>query len=180
LKNLINTLALSFCLFLGTAAQSQDSATATSTATTSAEVSATPSPTPSVTPAVTAEGPGSAALLNPTDNTTVPLDDVANAAFNLAKDHASLGKLGLAMALINLIAMLLKTDAVGGWFSKAHPLVKRAVLLGLGQVAGILLAVEGGAGVTAAIFGGLITSGGAVALFEAVKPLLPAKYQTLL
>jgi hypothetical protein len=177
MKNIIFITALMALLFsVPTRAQEASTATATASATQAPAVA----PTPTVSPSAAQTSQANPVLLDPNDNSVVQLDDVATAALALVKDRSSLGQLGLAMAIINLIAMLLKTSYVGGWFSTAHPIAKRAVLIGLGQVAGILLAIEGGMGVTAAIFTGLISSGGAVALFEVCKPLLPIKYQTLL
>jgi len=105
----------------------------------------------------------------------VPIDQVVDATLNLVKDGKGMSKLVLSMGVLNLLVMLLRTAMLSAYFDKKSPGVKRFIILVLGQILGILSAVEGGLSPLSAIIGGLITSGGAVALFEAYKPLMKKK-----
>lgn len=105
----------------------------------------------------------------------VPLDTVVDATVAVVKDGKSMGRLALSVALLNLLVMFLKTNLANTWFSKKSTNYKRAFLLVAGQVLGILLAIQSGLSPLSAVIGGLITSGGAVAIFESVKGLLPKK-----
>lgn len=100
----------------------------------------------------------------------VELDEVAKAAVDLFKDYKGMGKLGLAIALLNLFIMFLKTNMMNGWFQKRKPATQRLLLVVFGQALGILLAMEGGLSPWSAVLGGLLTSGGAVAIYEVAKP----------
>lgn len=105
----------------------------------------------------------------------VSLDQVAEATVVLVKDGKGMTKLALTVAVLNLLVMLLKTNLAGQWFSKQKPGLKRFVLVVLGQGLGILLAMESGLSPLSAVLAGLITSGGAVSLFEAYKAVFGKK-----
>lgn len=109
------------------------------------------------------------ALVQPDDTAT--MDQVLDATVSLVQNGKSMGKLALAVAMVNLLIMLMKTSMMGNLFTKLNPIVKRLVILALGQAAGILMAMEAGTGPLAAVIGGLLSSGGAVAIFEMAQPL---------
>lgn len=168
-KLFILVSVLFFTLSAQSIAQTSDSAvsTATSTALAPAEPGSNPLPSTAVSTSTTIDD-------------TASLDQVLDATVTLVKTGKSMGSLALAVAVINLLILMMKTSYAGELFTKANPAIKRVILLALGQVAGILMAMAAGTGAMSAVIGGLVSSGGAVAIFEAVKPLLPAKYQTLL
>ena len=151
MRNLFLLLVLAF----SSMALAQEPATEASPAPVADE---TPAPEASVAPEATAPA-----------EEIVPLDEAINATVALVKDYKSMGKLGAAIALLNLLIMLLKTQLLGAWFSKKGPKTKRLLLVVFGQAMGILLAVEGGMGPLSAVIAGLITSGGAMAIYEAYK-----------
>jgi hypothetical protein len=126
------------------------------------------------TPPATTEAPAAQDTPAPADE-IVPLSDVVDATGALVKDAKGMGKLGLAIAVLNLLIMFLKTQLAGAWFAKRGPKTKRLLLVVFGQAAGILLAIEGGLSPLSAVIGGLITSGGAMLVYEAAKPFLKKK-----
>lgn len=110
-----------------------------------------------------------------TEEDFAPVAQVAEAAYEVIKDAHGMGKLALSIAILNLLIMGLKTHAARGWFDRLGPGSKRLVLLALGQALGILSAIEGGMSPASAIIAGLLTSGGASALYEAAKPFLKGR-----
>ena len=59
-----------------------------------------------------------------------------------------------------------------GWFGKKSPIVKRIILTILGQGIGIVTVVYDGGVWYMAIVNGLLIQGGAIALYEQIKPLM--------
>jgi len=141
----------------------------------SQEATPSPTPAPEAPATLSAEPETSPAPTAAPADEIVPLDEAVAATAALVKDYKGMGKLGGAVALLNLLIMLLKTQLLGGWFNKRSPMTKRAILVAAGQALGILLAIEGGMGPLSAVIGGLITSGGAMAIYESVKPFLKKK-----
>ncbi len=84
----------------------------------------------------------------------------------LFQNWAAMSPLVLGSTLIALTVQLLKMFV--GDFE-----YKRIVIAGLGVVYGVITALLGGYSVFDALVAALITSGGAVAMYEAIKPLLP-------
>ena len=78
-------------------------------------------------------------------------------------------------AIINIIVLILKSNWCHGWFGKRSALVKRILIIVLGQVFAILTAIIGGTSWTDAIISGLISSGGAMAIWEVIKPIFVKK-----
>ena len=105
----------------------------------------------------------------------VTLDESIVAIVKLVQDWQNLGTMGLLMALLNILIMLLKSRFANEWFKKQKPGLKRVILLALGQIMGILVSLQGGMGILESIISGLIVSGGAMAIFEAAKPLFKKK-----
>lgn len=102
----------------------------------------------------------------------VSLDQLVSAGSDLVKDYKGMGKLGLAIALLNFIMMMLKNPLLGAWLTKRSSNMKKFSLLVLGQAMGILIAVEGGLAPLSAVIAGLVTSGGAMAIYEAYKKFI--------
>lgn len=102
-------------------------------------------------------------------------DDIITALLNLIKNWKALGTLGAISGVIVIITMLMNSHLTDKWFSKQGPYVKRLLITVLGQVVSVITLVKGGMNWQAAMISGLIASGGAVAIYEALKPLLAKK-----
>ena len=99
----------------------------------------------------------------------LPLDAIFGALLNWKTG----GLMALMIAVLNLIVYLFKSPLLGNLFSslKEFPKIRSAILVILGVVLGILQMILTGSSIGTAIFAGLITSGGAVAIYElAIKP----------
>jgi hypothetical protein len=107
--------------------------------------------------------------------TPVPIKDVFEMIAQLVNNWRSLSTLGLISSVIVLVMQILKTEIMGGLLLKASPFLKRLLITVFGQVAGVIVAVSGGLTWVEAIVTGLITSGGAVAIYEAIKPFFSKK-----
>jgi len=101
--------------------------------------------------------------------------DIINAVSSLISNWKALGSIGIVAAIINVIVLILSSQWCKGWFGKKSPMIKRIIIVVLGQVAGVLTIIIGGAGWVDALVTGLISSGGAVALWEALKPVFKKK-----
>lgn len=106
---------------------------------------------------------------------SVPPSDVVNAIVDLVKNWKAWSALAVAAASITIIVQALKTDILGNLIDKMNPFMKRLLITALGQVAGIILMVANGKGWIDAVVAGLFTSGGAVAIYESLKPLIDKK-----
>jgi len=105
----------------------------------------------------------------------VPLQTVFEAIATLVKNWKGMSGIGIAAAILTLLVQILKTELLGGLLAKASPFLKRLLITVLGQFAGIVIAVNGGLGWIEAVVAGLLTSGGAVAIYEAIKPFFSKK-----
>lgn len=94
--------------------------------------------------------------------------------FGLA-NFKTMGWLGGGMFAVLLAVQLLKSPLLAQIFSKANPAVKPLILIVLGQVYGVLYLVFSGANWGSALVVGLITSGGAIAIWEGISPLFKKK-----
>ena len=112
-----------------------------------------------------------AILVDTTSGDIVELDSFAKSVIGLFSTYKEMGKLALAIALIQLLMTALKTNFFGGWLSKRSPGMKRFMLVLFGQLAGILMMIEAGAEPLSAILAGLLASGGASAIYDAYKPV---------
>lgn len=101
---------------------------------------------------------------------TVPISDVFNDIAELVKNFKGLSGIGVSSALLAILLQFLKTDLAGGLLKNVNSNVIRIIVTVLGQVSGIIIGVAGGLGWLDSVIAGLLTSGGAVAIFEAVKP----------
>jgi len=108
------------------------------------------------------------------DETPVPFGTVLESIGELIKNWKGLGGIGLASAILATIIQFLKTDLMGGFLDKAGrfgPNIRRLIILVLGQVSGVILSLSSGKfSWVDAIVSGLITQGGAVAIYEYLKP----------
>ena len=93
----------------------------------------------------------------------------------LVTDYKTMGPLGMGMTAVLLTVWLLKTKFLGSIFKALSSPVKRVVVVVLGQVYGLLYMVQSGMGWGEAAISGIFMAGGAMAIYEAIKPLLPSK-----
>jgi hypothetical protein len=108
----------------------------------------------------------------------VELDEFAKAMLAIVKDGKGMGKGALAIALLNLLIMALKTKLASEFFKKRHPGVKRLIIASLGQIVALIVLHQGGLSWGAALWQGLIVSGGAMLVYEAFKPVYGSKLIT--
>jgi len=90
---------------------------------------------------------------------------------NLIKNGKAMGVLAVMIGGIMLLIRLLKSSIAGGLFAKVNPFIQRAIIVILGVAAGILLQIASGMKWYVALVAGLFTSGGAIAIYEVLKPL---------
>jgi len=88
---------------------------------------------------------------------------------DLIKNWKEMTPLGIGMGLVSMLVQALKSDKLGGLFKNFK--YKRTLIVILGQIYAIGLMVVQGSSWISAIITGLISSGGAVAIYEAIKPL---------
>jgi len=95
--------------------------------------------------------------------------DLGALILNLVTNYKTLGPIGIAMVSVNIVVAALKSDILGSVFKGFDPLLKGLIITALGQVAAILAYYINtpGASVVGSIVFGLVTSGGAVAIYEA-------------
>lgn len=98
----------------------------------------------------------------------VPEVNALQALVDLITNWKALTPLGIGSAVIVIVVQLLKQ-----FFPSSN--VVRLVVVVLGVAYGVLTSLLNGMGIIEALVLGIITSGGAVAIYEAVKPLLPKK-----
>lgn len=100
-------------------------------------------------------------------------NEIMDAIANLLLNWKVLGPWGICSSIIIIIVMLLKSDWTDFFFkwSTKGPLVKQAIIVILGQVIGIMAAISQGTKWPTAIVAGLFVSGGAIVIYNAIKPL---------
>lgn len=97
----------------------------------------------------------------------VPEGDPTQSLLALILSWKSLGGVGIASGLISVVVQSLRKFLPSSG-------VKKAVVVTLGVVYAVLQMVLGGGGIMDALVTVLLTSGGAVAIYEwAIKPLFP-------
>lgn len=104
------------------------------------------------------------------------LSNIFDAIVELVVNWKVLGSFGIASAILSILIMCLKadfTDFLFKWSTKGH-YVKILIIVILGQGAGIIAAISTGMKWQTAVFSGLITSGGAMVIYNAAKPLFKA------
>jgi len=94
---------------------------------------------------------------------------------NLVSNYKTMGALGLGMSMIMLIVWLLKSELFNHLFGALKPGIKRFIILLLGQAYALLFMLANGMKLSEAVVVGLFTSGGAVSLYEAAKPLFKSE-----
>ena len=102
-------------------------------------------------------------------DTPVEYQDIFAIISHLARNWKSLGKLGILSFILMIIIAFLKTPLGLGIFYKIGDKWRMLLIVCLGQVAGIILMVTGGIGWGASIIAGLLTSGGALAIWQVIK-----------
>ena len=99
----------------------------------------------------------------------IEMDVVTKSLKHLVSEKKSV--LSVSIAVLMLLLQLIKSKLVKGWFGSRSRLVRRSSVIVLGQVLAIFSMVSMGQSWLTSIIAGLITSGGAVAIYElAIKP----------
>lgn len=104
-----------------------------------------------------------------------PIITIFNSLVELIRNPKGLGVLGCISLSITIIISITKLDFMGNLFQKLNPYIQRALVVVLGQISGILIAVIGGVVWYEAIIAGLLSSGGAIAIYEVIKPFFKKK-----
>lgn len=102
---------------------------------------------------------------------SIPEGGDLSSLISLFMNYKTLGPVGIGAAAVLALIQLFKSNLFGSFFKNLSPAVKRLVITVLGQVYGILYSIASGKTVGDAILTGLIVSGGAVLIWEAVSPL---------
>lgn len=97
----------------------------------------------------------------------VPEGNPVESLLALIKDYKAMSPFAIGMASIAVIVQLLKAEFFGAFFDKFK--YKRLLIAALGQAYGILFLLASGSSVVDAFIVGFVSSGGAVALYEAYK-----------
>jgi hypothetical protein len=109
------------------------------------------------------------------EEASVPLDVAFKSLVDLISNYKAMSPIALSIAIVLALTSFLKTDLVGGFFKNQSALIKRLIVTVLGQVAGVLTMISRGLVWHQAIIVGMISSGGAVAIYEAYKAAFPKK-----
>lgn len=91
----------------------------------------------------------------------------------LIKNWKSMSPVAIGAAIILILVQLLKSSFFGQFFNNL--VVKRAFITVLGVAYGVVYLISAGTDVVTALVVGLLASGGAVAIYEAIKPLISKK-----
>lgn len=105
----------------------------------------------------------------------VPEGDAFASLMALIANAKTMGGVAIGAAVVAIIAQLLKSPFVGGFFEKLDPKIKRLVVFVLGQLYGVLFMISQGVGAVQALLVAVFSSGGAVALYELIKPFFEKK-----
>lgn len=101
------------------------------------------------------------------------LDQMINSLIELIKNIKTMPGVAIASAIISIIVMFLKSNYCGNWFGNRSAIVKRLIIVVLGQASAIILMIMDGATFVNSIYLGLVASGGAILIFECVISLWP-------
>lgn len=103
---------------------------------------------------------------------SVPESGDIAASINILLNAKALGAIGLGAAIILIVVQFLKSSLFDQIFKSLDPKYKRLLITLLGVVYGVLYLIVSGKSGAEAIMVGLFSSGGAVAIFEAIAPFL--------
>jgi len=81
------------------------------------------------------------------------------------------GTLSIVMAVLIILVQILKSKLAKGWFGKQSRLIRRTTVVVLGVAMSIVALMMQGQDMVSALIAGLVTSGGAVTIYEVgIKP----------
>lgn len=103
----------------------------------------------------------------------IPEGDPLKSIADLILNWGTMKPLALGSSIIVVLVQLMKSELLGKFFDRFE--YKRVLITILGQAYGVVLLVLNGSTWINAVVVGLITSGGAVAIWEALSPLLKKK-----
>ncbi len=108
------------------------------------------------------------------EDAPVAISTVFETLSNIIQNWKSFHGVAIAIPCLTLFIQLLKTKELGGILDKTGPngvWTRRLFIFLLAQVCGVILSVSSGKfSLVQAVLDGLLTQGGAVALYEHLKP----------
>ena len=112
------------------------------------------------------------------DETPLPVGTLIEAITELIKNWKGLQGIGTASAIVSLLTLSLKTEPLFSILNRmgaSGPWIRRLAVLVFSQISGALIAIGAGGSVWESILTGLIVQGGAVAIYEHLKPFFKKK-----
>lgn len=108
----------------------------------------------------------------------IPENPNINDVFNIVVEavKAMKGASGIVIAILVLVILIsfLKSNIVGNWFGTKTPIIKRLILVVLGQALSVLVLISTGVVWYTSLWLGLVISGGAILVFEVLGPIFPS------
>ena len=112
------------------------------------------------------------------DESPLPVGTLIEAITELIKNWKGLQGIGTASAIVSLLTVFLKTEPLFSILNRmgaSGPWVRRLAVLLFSQISGALISIGAGGSVWDSILTGLIVQGGAVAIYEHLKPFFKKK-----
>ena len=103
----------------------------------------------------------------------IPEGDAAKSLLDLLMNYKTLSPLAIGSAIIVISVQILKSNLFDQFFKGFK--YKRALITVLGQIYSVVFMVINGQSLMNAVISGLFISGGAVAIYEAIKPFIEKK-----
>ncbi len=96
----------------------------------------------------------------------------ADIVIQLATHWNDLGPYGIASAILMLIIFFFSSSYCKNWFGVKSPWIRRLIVVVCGQAIGLLSLLKAGMPFPGAVVNGLIVSGGAMVIWQCIKPLI--------
>ena len=113
------------------------------------------------------------------DETPIPIGTAIDAILGIIKNRDGWKGIGMASSILACLIQLGKSDTLGGFLDKSGrfgPYIRRLIILLMSQTMGFIISFSSGKfSWIDAIVTGLITQGGAVAIYEHIKPFFAKK-----
>ena len=102
------------------------------------------------------------------------VEQLLNMVIDIIKNYSTMSPILIASASLTFIIAILKTPWLqDSWFGAQGTLVKRAILVVLGQALALVTLYASGMPLANVFWTGLIISGGAIMIFECILSFLP-------
>ena len=112
------------------------------------------------------------------DETPLPIGTLIEAITAIIQNWKGLSGIAVYSSIVSLLTLSLRTEPLFSIINRLGikgPWIRRLSVLVFSQISGILLSIQAGGGLWDAILSGLIVQGGAVALYEHLKPFFVKK-----